>query len=90
MTIHEEFKKFLRDQNVYEDFEEEIKPKFATVDDYLRSLPRAVTFPGCFIDDAFSWWHSKTQKPDKAYSFWASIHWRWKTLLNSKPKTALN
>lgn len=76
-SITEQFKDFLKDQKVYDDFSKEIASEHGDIDRYLNNKPHHTVMPGYYVGDAFVWAQSITKKPKDAYDFWYSIHTRW-------------
>ena len=83
MNIKEEFRKFLVNINVFDDFIKEVKTHHnIDFDGLFLSGWISKSFPGYFVEDAFPWNSSVTQKKKDAYQYWLSVHWRWKQHLN--------
>ena len=80
-----EFKEWLRNNNVYDNFCEELKAVgYESIDGYLGSLHNMMSFPGYFVQDAFTFVDSVTQNKKNAYPYWNSVHWRWKDYISLK------
>jgi hypothetical protein len=82
MDIRKEFVNWLKQEGIYDDFEEEVLAYMGfCVDDYLHAKLHKESYPGSFISEAFIWPKSVTQKPVKAYKYWYDVNERWRGFL---------
>lgn len=83
MSIKDELIPWLKNNNLYDDFEQEIRHHHRKeVEEYVQDLPKGM-FPSEYISYGIKD-SPVTNKP----SYWESAQWRWRTRVNMKESNA--
>lgn len=95
--IQNEFKRFLKQNNIYEDFFKYVDYNFVCKEAFYLfpqcerynnkkdTLFKNINYPHVFVRDAFSWGKTK-----QGYEFWREIHAKWQSTYYEIEKSIIN